>query len=108
MKKHSENIKAQSGRKNIFGSMFGLGVVCFIASLIMVIQGIAVQPEINANSEEIEILKAEIEVEKEKKAEVERMSQNSDSDEYIEKVARDRLGMVKKDEIVFIDVSEKQ
>ena len=35
------------------------------------------------------------------------MRENSDSDEYIEKIARERLGMVKNDEIVFIDVSEK-
>ncbi len=83
-------------------------MVCLVASLIMVVQGIAVQPDINENREAIEVLKAEIEAEKEKKAEVERLSQNADSDEYIEKVARDRLGMVKKDEIVFIDVSEKQ
>lgn len=108
MKTNSENIRAARGKKNIFGSMLGLGVVCLVASLIMIVQGIAVQPDINENREAIEVLKSEIEAEKEKKAEVERLSQNADSDEYIEKVARDRLGMVKKDEIVFIDVSEKQ
>ena len=77
-------------------------------SLIMIAQGIAVQPEINENKNTIETLNTEIANANEAKAEVERMSENADSDEYIEKIARDRLGMIKKDEIVFIDVSEKQ
>lgn len=108
MKERTENINIKEKKKNIFGRTLPIGLVCIVAALIMVVQGFAVQPEINKNREAIDALKAEIESELEKKEEVDRMSENADSDEYIEKIARDRLGMVKKDEIVFIDVSEKE
>ncbi|MBQ8636500.1 MAG: septum formation initiator family protein [Clostridia bacterium] len=73
----------------------------------MIIRAISIQPDINQNKQEIAELESEIEAAKERQAEVDHMRENADSDEYIEKVARDTLGMVKSDEIVFIDVSEE-
>ena len=32
---------------------------------------------------------------------------DTEADEYIEKVAREKLGLVKRDEIIFVDISEK-
>ena len=108
MKKELKNKNVEGRKKSFFGSTLGIGILCVAVSLIMIAQGIAVQPEINENKNTIEALNTEIANANEAKAEVERMSENADSDEYIEKIARDRLGMIKKDEIVFIDVSEKQ
>lgn len=65
------------------------------------------QPQINENRETAAELDSRIAEEKERQEEVDKMRDNSDSDEYIEKIARERLGMVKNDEIVFVDVSEK-
>ena len=84
-----------------------VGVLCAVVALIMIIRGIGTQPDINANKQVIAELEAKIEAEKEYQAEVDRLQENADSDEYIEKIARDRLGMVKSDEILFIDVAEK-
>lgn len=108
MKTKSQSKRASVGIKNLFSGIKGIGVICFVVSLIMVIHGMVLQPKINKNKAEIAVLEAEIEEINEKKAEVDRLSTEADSDEYIEKIARDRLGMVKKDEVVFIDVSEKQ
>lgn len=103
---HAEK-KSTMPKKGLLKNTFGIGVLCAAAALIMIIRGISVQPEINANKQTIAELNAQIEAEKERQTEVDRMRENSDTDEYIEQVARDRLGMVKSDEIVFIDVSEK-
>lgn len=94
-------------KRNFLKSTFGIGVLCALAALIMIIRGISVQPDINKNKQVISELEGEIESAKEHQAEVDHMRENADSDEYIEKVARDTLGMVKSDEIVFIDVSEE-
>ncbi len=94
-------------KRNFLKSTLGIGVLCALAALIMIIRGISVQPDINKNKQVISELEGEIESAKERQAEVDHMRENADSDEYIEKVARDTLGMVKSDEIVFIDVSEE-
>lgn len=94
-------------KRNFLKSTLGIGLLCALAALIMIIRGISVQPDINKNKQVISELEGEIESAKERQAEVDHMRENADSDEYIEKVARDTLGMVKSDEIVFIDVSEE-
>ena len=94
-------------KQNFLKSTLGIGVLCALAALIMIIRGISVQPDINKNKQVISELEGEIESAKERQAEVDHMRENADSDEYTEKVARDTLGMVKSDEIVFIDVSEE-
>ena len=37
--------------------------------------------------------------------EIDNIKQNVNTDEYIEKIAREKLGMIRKDEILFIDVN---
>lgn len=99
--------RKKSVKKGFFGRTLGIGVLCAAVSLIMIVRGISIQPDITANKNTIESLNAQIEAEKARQAEVDEMRANADTDEYIEQVARDRLGMIKSDEIVFIDVSEK-
>lgn len=36
------------------------------------------------------------------------MKESVDTDEYIEKLAREKLNMIKKDEIVFIDITGEE
>lgn len=94
-------------KRKIAGGTLGAGVLCAVISLIMVSRGISVQPEINRDKAKIAELNAQIEQEKQHQAEVDEMNADENNDEYIEKIARERLGMIKSDEIVFIDVSEK-
>lgn len=108
MKRREEKKKVGTPKKKgFFKSTLGLGIICAIASVVMLARGVAVQPDINENKKAAAELDAQIAQEKERQAQVDKMRENSDSDEYIEKIARERLGMVKNDEIVFIDVSEK-
>ena len=106
-KKQSGVAERETKKPKFVKSTLGIGILCAIAALVMIIRGVGVQPDITANKQTIAELESRIEAEKERQAEVDRMKENSDSDEYIEKVARDTLGMVKSDEIVFYDVSEK-
>lgn len=74
----------------------------------MIIRGIMQQPQIIANKAEIAALNESIEYEKNRQEEVEQMREIADTEEYIEKIARDKLGMIKADERIFIDVSKSQ
>lgn len=97
----------QPKRKLKAHSTLFIGIVCAAVSLAFIAKGISVQPQINQNKNTVAELNAKIEEEKQRQAEVDEMRDKADTNEYIEKVARDRLGMIKNDEIVFIDVSEK-
>ena len=66
------------------------------------------QPEIIKNQDIISELKAQKAYEQKRGEEIDNMKQNVDSDEYIEKIAREKLGMVRKDEIIFIDVNGEE
>ncbi len=74
----------------------------------MLIKGIMLQPQITDNYDKISELEAKIEYEQQRADEVDALKENVDSDEYIEKIAREKLGMIRKDEIVFIDVTGEE
>lgn len=105
--KNRNTAKKKTSVKPLVKNTVSVGILCGVTALVMIIRGIGVQPDINANKQVIAELEAKIQAEKEYQAEVDRLKENADSDEYIEKIARDRLGMVKSDEILFIDVAEK-
>lgn len=107
-KNRSTAKRNKTGLKIKLKNATSVAVLCGVVALVTIIRGICIQPDINDNKQVIAELEAKIESEKEYQAEVDRLKENTDSDEYIEKIARDRLGMVKSDEILFIDVAEKQ
>ena len=74
----------------------------------MIIRGIMQQPQIIKNKAEIANLNDEISYEKDRQQEVEKMKDIVGTDEYIEKIAREKLGMIKANEKIFIDVSKSQ
>lgn len=63
------------------------------------------QPKILENQDKIADVQQRIEYEQQRMQEVDELKGKVDTDEYIEKVAREKLGLIKDDEIVFIDVS---
>ncbi len=95
-------IRKQNKNRSIYRV---LGAIFAVAFSVMIIKGIMQQPHITKNEEEIAKLEEKIEYEKKRAEEVESMKAKVDTDEYIEKVAREKLGMIKRDEIVFVDVS---
>lgn len=76
--------------------------------LFFMIKGIMLQPQITENYDKISELKAQIEYEQQRADEVDALKENVDTDEYIEKIAREKLGMIRKDEIMFIDVTGEE
>lgn len=60
------------------------------------------------NAKDLEMSKIEDKIKEETKTneELKKEKEMINSDEYIEKVARDKLGMVKKDERVFVDIGK--
>jgi cell division protein FtsB len=59
--------------------------------------------KINQQNERIHDLREQIVQAEDTTAELERLIQYAESEEYMEKVARERLGWVKKGEIIFIE-----
>ena len=56
--------------------------------------------------EELAVVTAEIEAEKERQLDFDSRKEYYQSDSYIEKIAREQLGMVKSNEIIYINRSE--
>lgn len=65
------------------------------------IRGIGIKRVINQLDEQIQRAEEQLMVEQQYLEELQEERANMDSLEYIEKVAREKLGMVKKDDIVF-------
>lgn len=64
------------------------------------------QSKLNSYKEEISYYSAQIEELKEKEEELLATQENVNSEEYIEKVAREELDMYLPNEIVFVDISK--
>lgn len=60
----------------------------------------------NVKSIEMKVLESKIREEKKTGEELKKQEEMFNSDEYIEKIAREKLGMVKKGEKVFIDTNK--
>lgn len=80
-------------------------LVVSVVIAFFLIKGIMLQPEITRNKEEIDSLNTQIAEQQEKLKELEQLAEKVDTDEYIEKVAREKLGLIKENEIIFIDIS---
>lgn len=80
-------------------------LITLVASVSMVVKGFMLQPIVSANYEKAEQLDYDISCENQRIAEINLMTEKVGTDEYIEKIAREKLGMIRSDEIVFIDIS---
>ncbi|HIT85971.1 MAG TPA: septum formation initiator family protein [Candidatus Ornithomonoglobus intestinigallinarum] len=75
--------------------------------LSMLFKGVMQQPQIFANKQRIAELNEQIEYEKTRQAEIDELSKKVNTDEYIEKIAREKLGLVKSNAKIFIDISSE-
>ncbi len=76
-----------------------------LVSVGMIIKGVMYQPAISAHEKRKAEIQESIEYEKQRIKEIDEVTQKVGTDEYTEKVAREKLGMIKSDEIVFVDIS---
>ena len=80
-------------------------LILFVIASFMLIKGATLQPQISDNNDKRAELEAQIDYEQQRAEEIDNIMEKVGNDEYIEKIAREKLGMIKKDEIVFIDVT---
>lgn len=71
----------------------------------MLFKGVMQQPQIAANKREIAKLNEQIKYEKQRQVEIDEMRDKVNTDEYIEKIAEEKLGLVKNNVKIFVDVS---
>ena len=71
----------------------------------MIFKGLMQIPQINASKAEVAKLTNQIEYEQERQKEIEELKGKVNTDEYIEKMASEKLGLIKSNAKVFVDVS---
>ena len=79
-------------------------VLIFIIYFVYTI--IAQQKTLNTYAQEKDKCNEDIEVAQEKQEELQEMKENINSDEYIEQIAREKLGMYYPNERVYIDIEK--
>ena len=72
-----------------------------------IINGLMQMPAIRANRQETAEVNTKIEEEKNRQAEIDDLTKKVNTDEYIERVANEKLGLVKSNATIFYDVSEE-
>ena len=80
-------------------------VLTALISVGMIVKGAMYQPAISAHEKRKAEIEESIEYEKQRIKEIDEVTEKVGTDEYTEKVAREKLGMIKSDEIVFVDIS---
>ena len=81
-------------------------MVCIIS--VMIFRGLMQIPQILENRELAAKLTDQIAYEQERQEEIDEMKTKVDTDEYIEKVATEKLGLVKKNAKIFVDTSSEE
>lgn len=81
-------------------------VAVFVGS--MLLRGVMQYPRLSEQKREISDLNAQIEYENERRKEVEDLKGKVNSDEYIKKIATEKLGLIPNNAKVFVDVSGEQ
>ena len=90
--------------KNISGLLKKILVLIFIIYFLYTI--IAQQKTLNSYAQEKEKYNDNIETAQEEQNELNEMKENINSDEYIEQIAREKLGMYYPNERVYIDIEK--
>ena len=83
--------------------MLSITFVVAILFIAMMTQSISVEKQLSQYQQELEELDNKMTEETERTKEIDDMKEYMETDEYAEEVARDKLGLVKDNEIVFKD-----
>ena len=84
----------------MIGMLMIVLIVCVLMGVI-VVKSRSLKQTIQANQNTIETLETQIETENERAEAIEKQGEYMKSDEYIAKIAREKLGLVNDDEIMF-------
>lgn len=73
----------------------------------MIFRGAIQKPQIDRYEAEIEDLDRKIAEEKERQNEIDDLREKVNTDEYIERIASEKLGLVKSNAKIFVDISDE-
>ena len=96
-KNRRKTSRASQNRRTMLGIM---AVVCILMAVVLV-QGQNLRGKLAANERRTEELQQQIEAEDQRTQDIDDMKEYMQSDEYTEKAAREKLGLVKDGEILF-------
>lgn len=81
--------------------MLGIsGVVCMLLGVLLV-EGHSLQNKIRQNEARYAQLEKQLKEEQARTGEIEELQTYMQSDEYVEKIAKEKIGLVKENEIIF-------
>lgn len=99
----------QKFRKRFITRRSGLiWIFTFIILFVMLLGGIRIEKRVSSYQETIKELSLEVDELKKNNDSLEEQMENMGTDEYIEKIARERLGMVKKGEYSLKESDEEE
>jgi len=101
-KKSSKRLLQKTNKRKVCIAV----MVCIIS--VMIFRGLMQLPQILENKELAAKLTEQIAYEQERQKEIDEMKTKVDTDEYIEKVATEKLGLVKKNAKIFVDTSSEE
>ena len=78
-----------------------MGLIVGSVGITLTVRGNALNQQIQQNSLKESALEQQLEDETKRREEIQELEQYMQSDEYIEKIAREKLGLLKENEILF-------
>ena len=87
--------------KNRHMGMLGIAIIAFSIFGFFQYKGSLIKEEIHRYDIRIASLEEQLEEEKDRTGDLEQLKEYMKTDDYIEEIARNRLGLVKENEIVF-------
>lgn len=82
-------------------SMLGISAVILLLAVMVTVSSVELRAKNNAYIEQEQELEADIQAEKERAEEIGDLEEYVGTDEYVEQQAKDRLGLVHENEIIF-------
>ena len=95
--KKRKTVKIQQHKASVLGI---IGVVSLLA-IVLLVACIPLAKKLHQRREQEAILREQLEAEKQREEELDELEEYVGTDEYVEDVARDKMGMIKENEIIF-------
>ena len=82
-------------------AMLGISLVVCVLLIVLMVEGQSLQKKIDENIKRQTQLQEQLDAEAARTEEIEELQEYMKSDEYMEKIAREKIGLVKENEIIF-------
>lgn len=82
-------------------AMLGISLVVCVLLIVLMVEGQSLQKKIDENIKRQTQLQEQLDAEAARTEEIEDLQEYMKSDEYMEKIAREKIGLVKENEIIF-------